>query len=154
MEKVPALFAGFGVLFALGAGCVMALQPAVNARLASRCGHPLQASIVSFGTGFLCLVLLGLILQVGVPKLSSLQTLPAWAWTGGVLGAYMVTVSLLVAPQLGATRWIALVLSGQLALSLILDHFGLVGFSKQPMNWTRLLGVTCVVVGTIIVMRK
>jgi hypothetical protein len=36
----------------------------------------------------------------------------------------MVTVSLLVAPRLGATRWIAFELAGQIALSLVLDHFG------------------------------
>lgn len=141
-------------MFALGAGGVMALQPAVNGRLASQCGHPLQASIISFGTGFLALLAIGTLLRVGTPSAEKLQALPLWAWTGGLLGTYMVTVSLLVAPKLGATRWIALVLTGQIALSILLDHFGLIGYSRQPINGTRLLGVACVIAGVLIVMKN
>ena len=66
----------------------------------------------------------------------------------------MVTVSLLVAPRMGATRWIALVLTGQIALSILLDHFGLIGFSRQPINWPRLLGIACVIAGVLIVMKN
>lgn len=153
MEKFSTLIVILSVVSALGAGCVMALQPAVNAKLSSQCEHPLQASLLSFGTGFLALLLLGLALRIGAPSVTKLQTLPAWAWTGGLMGTYMVTVSLLVAPKLGATRWIALVLTGQIALSLVLDHFGLIGYAKQSFSGLRLLGITCVIIGTILVMR-
>ncbi|MEM7474005.1 MAG: DMT family transporter, partial [Planctomycetota bacterium] len=85
--------------FALFAGCVMALQPAINSKLASQCDHPLQASIISFGTGFLALVAIGLLCGVGMPSWPKLSTLPWWAWTGGLCGTYMVTVSLIAAPK-------------------------------------------------------
>lgn len=132
----------------------MAFQPAVNAKLSSQCSHPLQASIISFGTGFVALVSVGLLLQIGLPTVSKLQTLPIWAWGGGLLGTYMVTVSLLVAPGLGATRWIALVLTGQIVLSLVLDHFGLVGYSQHPLTWQRAIGLLCLAVGVVIVMKN
>lgn len=154
MEKYSYLMASLAIILALGAGGAMAFQPAVNARLSSQCGHPLQASLISFGTGFLALACVGLLLRIGVPSPGRLQTLPPWAWTGGLLGTYMVTVSLLVAPGLGATRWIALVLTGQITLSLILDHFGLLGYSQHPLSWQRLLGVLCLVAGVFIVMRN
>jgi transporter family-2 protein len=153
MERFSTLAAISAVLLALAAGGVMALQPAVNGRLASQCSHPLQASILSFATGLLALIVVGLCLRVGVPSVDKLQTLPLWAWGGGVLGTYMVTVSLLVAPKLGATRWIALVLTGQIVLSLILDHFGLIGYARQAFSWTRAAGVLFLVVGVLIVMR-
>lgn len=153
MDKAGLFTAFLGIALALAAGGVMALQPAVNSRLASQCEHPLQASVISFGTGFLALLLLGIALGIGFPSPAKLSTLPAWAWTGGLLGTYMVTVSLLVAPRLGATRWIALVLTGQILLSLVLDHFGLIGFAKQSISWPRLLGVLCVAVGVILVMK-
>ena len=143
-----------GILLALGAGGVMALQPAVNGRFAGQCNHPIQASIISFGTGFLALLAVGWALRVGWPSAASLRQLPWWAWTGGLLGTYMVTVTLLIAPKLGATRWIALVLSGQIVLSLALDHFGLLGYSHQPLNWTRILGVAMLAVGVILVMNR
>ena len=142
------------VLAALGAGCLMAMQPAVNGKLAGNCSHPLQASIISFGTGLLALMVVGTALRVGLPDWSSLKELPWWAWCGGLIGTYMVTVSLMVAPQLGATRWIALVLAGQIALSLVLDHFGLIGYRQQPINMTRIFGLVCIVLGVVLVMRN
>lgn len=141
------------VLAALAAGCVMALQPAVNARLSNHCSQPLHASWVSFGVGFAALSGILLLLQIGFPQPSKLATAPWWAWLGGLIGIYMVTVSLLVAPQLGATRWIALVLTGQILLSLVLDHFGLIGFAKQSFNGLRLLGVILLLSGVLLVLR-
>ena len=112
MDKSSILWVVLGVVLALGAGCVMAIQPAVNGRLASQCSHPLQASLISFATGFMALLSISILLGTGLPDFSKLSTLPYWAWTGGLLGTYMVTVSLLIAPKLGAVRWIALVLAG------------------------------------------
>ncbi len=152
MDKSNLALAWLSILLAVAAGCAMALQPAANARLASRCEHPLQASIISFGTGLIALLAVGWLFQIGFPHPSKLQTLPAWAWTGGLIGTYMVTVSLLVAPRLGATRWIALVLGGQIALSLILDHFGWVGFAQHPMSWLRLTGVLCLFSGVLLIL--
>lgn len=142
------------VILALGAGCVMALQPAVNARLAAVCGHPLQASIISFGTGFVALVVLGSIWRVGLPSMEKLESLPLWAWTGGLLGTYMVTVSLLVAPKLGATRWLILVLAAQTVLALILDHFGWLGFTHQPLTTQRFVGIALFIAGACLVLLR
>ncbi len=141
------------ILLALTAGCVMAIQPAVNGALAGQCEHPLQASIISFATGLLALVIVASALRTGTPSFTKLGTLPAWAWTGGLIGTYMVTVSLLVAPKLGAARWIALVLSGQIGMSLVLDHFGWLGFSQQPLNWTRCMGIIALLLGIYLVMK-
>jgi bacterial/archaeal transporter family-2 protein len=111
----------------------------------------LQASVISFATGLAALLFVGLVMQIGLPSADRLKTLPGWAWTGGLIGTYMVTVSLLVAPKLGATRWIALVLAGQIGLSLMLDHFG-AGYLQHPLNAMCLLGVVCVAIGVWLVM--
>ncbi|MFN3193635.1 MAG: DMT family transporter [Aureliella sp.] len=153
MDRVFTLMT-LNIIAALAAGCVMALQPAVNARLSTACSHPLQASVISFGTGFLALLLIGTVLRIGTPTVANLTSVPWWAWTGGLLGTYMVTVSLLVAPQLGATRWIALVLTGQVILSLVLDHLGLIGYERQPINGMRLIGISLLLAGVFTVMRN
>lgn len=154
MDKYSSLFVGLAMLLALGAGGVMALQPAVNGRLASQCEHPLQASLISFGTGFVALGLVILVMRIGLPNTQRLVQLPWWAWGGGLLGTYMVTVSLLIAPQIGATRWLVLVLAGQIILSLLLDHFGWLGFPEQPISWRRILGVLLLVLGVVLVVQK
>ncbi|GAB5403310.1 MAG: DMT family transporter [Aureliella sp.] len=153
MDKASAVLASLSIVLALGAGCVMALQPAVNGRLSQFCTHNLQASVISFGVGFAALLIIGCVLQIGVPKLGQLSDVPWWGWTGGLLGAYMVTVSLWVAPSLGATRWIALVLAGQITLSLVLDHFGWLGYAQHPLTLRRVLAVGCLVLGVWGVMK-
>jgi transporter family-2 protein len=132
----------------------MAVQPAANSALAQRCEHPLQASIISFGTGLLALCLVASTLRVGWPVPSKFSGLAPWAWTGGLLGTYMVTVSLLAAPKLGAANWIALVVAGQLGLSLVLDHYGWLGFTSQPMTWPRMVGACCLAAGVFLVLRS
>ena len=154
MEKSAVWITVLATILALGAGCAMALQPAANSKLSSQCGHPLQASIISFTTGLLALIVVGMLLRIGIPTSTNLRTLPAWAWGGGLLGTYMVTVSLTIAPTLGATRWIALVLTGQIVLSLFLDHFGLFGYSQHGLSWQRLVGLFCLATGVVIVLRN
>ncbi len=141
-------------VLAVLAGFAMAIQPAANGTLAGRCTHPLQASIISFGTGLIALCIVGACLRIGLPKLNNFGSLPLWAWLGGVLGTYMVTVSLLVAPRLGAANWIALVIAGQLGLSLLMDHFGWLGFRPHPLTWPRFLGACCLATGVFLVLRS
>lgn len=141
-------------MLAVGAGFALAVQPAANGALAQRCGHPLQASIISFATGLLALCVVGSVMRIGWPAPSRLSGLAPWAWTGGLLGTYMVTVSLLVAPKLGAANWIALVVAGQMGLSLVFDHFGWLGFTAQPLTWPRLLGACCLGAGVFLVLRS
>ena len=153
MDKYSTWLILFGGLLALGAGGVMALQPAVNGKLATQCSHPLQASLISFATGLLAISVVGLVMQIGLPNPSRLVELPWWAWGGGLLGTYMVTVSLLIAPRLGATRWLVLVLAGQVTLSIVLDHFGWLGYPQHSVSWQRIIGVALLVAGVFIVMR-
>lgn len=141
-------------LLAVVAGFAMAVQPAANGTLAQRCEHPLQASIISFATGLLALCAVAAVFRVGWPVPSKFTGLAPWAWTGGLLGTYMVTVSLLAAPKLGAANWIALVVAGQLGLSLVLDHYGWMGFKPHPLTWPRVVGACCLAAGVFLVLRS
>lgn len=141
-------------VLAICAGFAMAVQPAANSALARRCEHPLQASIISFGSGLIALCLVASVLRVGLPVPSKFAGLPPWAWLGGLLGTYMVTVSLLAAPKLGAANWIALVVAGQLGLSLVLDHYGWIGFRPHPLTWVRFVGACCLAIGVFLVLRS
>jgi len=75
------------------------------------------------------------------------RTAPWWSWLGGLLGAVFVTSSILLVPRLGATLFIAAIVTGQLAFSLIIDEFSLLGVSQRPASPGRLLGVAIMMVG-------
>ena len=59
-----------------------------------------------------------------------------------------------MAPKLGATRLIVLVVAGQLLASVIFDHFGLIGYAVRPFNGWRALGCVLLVVAVVIIKAK
>lgn len=56
-------------------------------------------------------------------------------------------------PRLGVASTITLMIAGQLALSLVLDHFGWLGVPRQPLSLTRVAGVALVLAGVLLVRR-
>ena len=129
---------------ALLAGFVFPFQAGINSQLRLWLGHPILAALVSFLIGTSLLLMYPLILGVPLPAWASLREVPWGAWIGGVLGAFTVTSTILLAPRLGAVVLIATVVTGQMIASIILDHYGLVGFRTHPVNPWRLVGVVLV----------
>jgi transporter family-2 protein len=90
-----------------------------------------------------------LLLRLPTPGLATAATQPGWVWLGGVLGAFFLVASVLLAPRMGAARFIAAVVAGQMLLSLLLDQFALAGYPSRPINLWRLAGAALVVVGVL-----
>ncbi|MFM7625110.1 MAG: DMT family transporter, partial [Gammaproteobacteria bacterium] len=76
-----------------------------------------------------------------------------WAWFGGLFGAMYVTVATLAGPRIGALLLLALTVAGQMVASIIVDHYGLLGFAQQPVTTMRLIGVALLVAGIVLVAR-
>ena len=134
-------------LFAIAAGAMLPVQFGINAQLASWVGSPLRATLVSFVVGAAVLFIATLIFARGWPGAEKVGGAPWWVWIGGFLGAFYVLGSVVTAPKLGAATLVALVLAGQAAASLTVDHFGLVGFTESPVTPGRLLGIGLVAFG-------
>ena len=70
-----------------------------------------------------------------------------------LFGAFYVAISTIVAAELGATSLLVLALAGQLAMALVVDHFGWLGLPENPITWVRLLGVALLGVGVWLITR-
>ncbi len=139
-------------LLAITGGATLSVQAGINVQLQQHwAGSPVLAAMVSFTVGALALFVYVLAMRVPIPPLPSKIT--PWHWMGGLLGAYLVSVTVYVAPRLGATTMIALVLAGQVGVSLVLDHFGLVGYAQKAVTWQRLAGVLLVAAGVFLIRR-
>lgn len=134
------------------AGTALALQAPINAQLARWLENPVRSSMISFTVGALTLLVLTLFLGRW-PGPGKLREAPPWVWTGGLLGAFYVTVIILATPRIGATATFALVIAGQLSASILMDHFGVLGLPKHPADWVRLLGVGFLVLGALLIRR-
>ena len=141
----------FFMLLALLAGFVIPTQAGINSQLSLWTKSSILSSTVSFAVGTLVLVVYSAVARIPLPALSTAGTHPWWIWTGGALGAYFVAATIFLAPKLGATTMVALLLAGQMTASLALDHFGLLGYPIHPASLGRIAGVVMIAGGVLLV---
>ncbi|MGE4265341.1 MAG: DMT family transporter [Desulfovibrio sp.] len=139
------------MLTALVAGALMPVQAGVNARLRDSLGDPLMASLVSFCVGTAALLAFILVTRTPWPGLAAASAAPWWSWCGGALGAFFVAVTIILAFKLGATGLMAWIIAGQLIGSVLLDHYGALGFAVREVSWQRLAGVLLLFAGAVLV---
>ncbi len=135
------------------AGAMTAYQPLINAKLNQHLDSPIWASFVSFAVGTAALLALALIMSGGKFMSVETQGLKWWMWTGGLLGAVFVTVAIYVVPYMGVAAMIAVMIAGQLVMAALLDHFGILSESANPISWQKLSGLILLCVGAIITLK-
>jgi transporter family-2 protein len=138
---------------ALLVGALITVQIGSNARLKEALGEALPAVIVSSSLGVILLVAVTLGARTPWPSLSSLADAPWWGWLGGALGAVYAVAPALLARKLGAAPLTALVVTGQLVCSVVLDHFGWVGFAEHAAGMGRIVGCLLMVAGFVLIAR-
>lgn len=139
---------------ALIAGAALPIQFAVNSQLRGFVGGAVAAAAVSFVVGALALSLAALAVGRGLPQLAqSPLGAPWWVWTGGLLGAFFVLMSIVLTPRLGSAPTVGFFLSGQMIASVAIDHFGLFGLAANAVSLPRVLGVALVLGGVFLILR-
>jgi transporter family-2 protein len=141
----------FYIFITLVAGCLMPIQPGINSLLSEATSGPYMASLISFAVGTMALFIWCLAFRFPFPTMQTFAEVPWWYWTGGFLGAVFVTVTVIVAPRLGAVNMLTYLIAGQMLASLILDHYGVLGFPHQELNPWRVLGVIFLIAGVVLI---
>lgn len=139
------------ILVILLAGAVLPIQAAINAQLARTGSNALWAAGMSFFVGTLAILVVYSSFRLPWPGFAQLKAEPLWIWTGGLLGAFVVTSVTFFAPKLGATTLVASIIAGQLVASLLLDHFGALGYNLHEITIWRLFGVLLVATGVVFI---
>lgn len=139
------------LLAALVVGAGQPLQAAINAQLRAHLGDPAWATFVSVAVSFTSIGLYLLIRRQPLPALRAVTAVPWWMWTGGLMGVTFVAFGLIVTPRLGAGVTFALIVLGQVLMSLALDHWGMLGLPVHHISPLRILGAGLLVAGVILV---
>jgi bacterial/archaeal transporter family-2 protein len=144
---------GSAVLATAAVGGLIALQAPFNARLGEAIGD-LQAAFLSFVIGTLALLVLAALARGGLGTLGGARHV-AWYYTlGGVLGAILAFTTLVTVRSLGAGGVTAAVIAGQLAVSVVVDHFGWLGVERSPVSVEKVAGIALLAAGTWLVIRE
>jgi len=141
-------------LLAALSGLMIALQARANGELSLRMGNPIEAALVSFGSGLLIISLISIFtpaIRKGMNNLKSAvsrKEIPVWTLFAGMLGGSFVAVQTQIVPIIGVAIYSVASIAGQTAASLIVDRIGLTGGGKKQITVRRVAaaGVTVVAV--------
>ena len=132
-------------------GILLPIQVGINLELARYINSPVLAAFISFLVGGFCLLIGAFAVKAPFPTWNQVVSLPCWTWTGGLIGAIAVLGSIVAGPKIGALVLVSLLLAGQLVASILIDHYGWLGFSVQKIDFQRLLGVVLLVGGFLLI---
>jgi len=140
-------------LLALLAGAMMPTPAATNNKMAVVTDSPILAAFLSFLVGTVALFVCVIASGTPMTSFSSIKDAPPIAWAGGFLGAFFVTAAVLLVPRLGVAMTFSTLIAGQMIVTVIIDHFGLLGVPVREVSIARIGGILLISVGVILIRR-
>lgn len=129
------------LLVVLVAGMGLSVEAGLLGPLGEQVGH-LSATLSIFLVGALLLTLV----LVFAPRrqLGQLFAQPRWMLTGSILGPIYVIILTIATPLVGVGMTMVGILCGQVAASLVIDHYGLLGSEKRAVDGYRVLALVMI----------
>lgn len=141
----------FFVLLAVAAGAVLPVQAALNGKMGKAVGDPVYAAFISFVVGSAGLFVYLLATKTDITTIAGAKSVDWSVWTAGILGGFYVACVIILAPRLGVALTFGLVVTGQLAISLLIDNYGLLGIPVHSINWQRIAGILLIICGVVLI---
>lgn len=132
------------------AGVGGAMQSPTNNALSMHVGR-LEASCISFATGFIFILIITLIATKGRLLAERQKGIEWWMTIGGPYGATVVFINIVAVPHLGTAVLLICTMMGQLGGGMLVDSFGLLRTAKIKMNSWRYAGVLIIALGVVAV---
>lgn len=130
------------VLLSLAGGALLSMQAAINGKLGSAVGT-FRSAFLTFAIGALITALLIVFFE---PKQTvTLLDVPKWQLLGALFGVPYVAIMAFAVPRIGSAVATVAVITGQIAMSLLIDSFGWLGNAQIPFSGSRGLAVLCLV---------
>jgi len=132
------------ILIGLAGGIAVGVQAPLSSIINQRLGPLESIFIVHLGGALVSLIPL---LIYGGGKLSNWRTVPWYALGAGSLGLVVIFSMTYMIPRVGVAPALIILLSGQLLIGSVMDHFGLLGAVQRPLELTRVIGLAVVFFG-------
>ena len=135
----------------LVAGILQAWGPPMNGALRQALVNPWLASVVSFLPVIAFLMVVMFCLPRPLPTAGSISGMPWWAPLGGLLGSFAVIAGLLFVDKVGAGPYAGITIGANLAMSIVIDQFGLFGMHQHSISLFRAIGAILMIVGVALI---
>src|SRR5512141_2345428 len=132
------------VLIGILGGLAVGMQGPIATQMGQRVGSAGSSFVVHVSGAFLSGALL---LTRGGENIQNWRSLSWYMLGSGFFGVVLYLTINHTMPRLGATTALALIIIGQLAMGILIDHFGLFGPAIRQLDGWRIVGLIFLVVG-------
>ncbi len=132
--------------YAILIGVLITIMVTFNGILESHIGNYLAVLIIHI----VGLTSISLILIMKREKPVFKKGIPYYLYSGGAIGILLVLVNNICFSNLGASLTLSLGVFGQLLLSSVIDHFGLMGMDVYKFQPKKLIGFSIILIGIVI----
>ena len=110
-----------------------------------------ESVFITYASGGVLVSLVMLVSQGS--NLKAWAAVPWYALTAGLLGLVIVGTIGYTVPRLGLSTAFTIIVASQFIVAAMLNHFGWLGATVRPMDWTRLVGIMLLIGGVWIMTR-
>ncbi|RIP34909.1 DMT family transporter [Staphylococcus gallinarum] len=135
-------------IIAIVAGIFLSIEGAIYAVLGDHIGK-LESSLYNFAIGSVILAIA--LLFLGKGSLSYTVSAPKWELTGGLLGVVYLTVLVIAIPLIGVGLAMGSVVVGQMIMSAVIEHYGLLGSEKKPLRIEKIIAIILMIIALTLI---
>lgn len=123
-------------------GAVLAAQSSINGRLGAQAGV-IESAWLTFVIGAVLTFLLMFFFEPA--QQATLFSVPKWQLTGALFGVVYMLAIVFAVPRVGTAAATVAVISGQLLMSLLIDHFGWLSNAVRPLDASRYIAMALLI---------
>ena len=138
------------LLVGIAGGIAVGFQSPLASMMGAKIGSLESIFFIHFGGAVAAALLLAL---KGGGNLSRWREVPWYALIAGIFGLAVIGAMNWTIPRAGIATSVLLILTGQLVVSLVLDHHGWLGVEAHPVSIARAAGILLVFGGTWLTLR-
>jgi bacterial/archaeal transporter family-2 protein len=144
---------GVAALLAFAAGLGGAVQIAVQGRLGERVGS-LEALTTAAVVGAVFAVAVLLVVRRSFDGVAEAIGGPKWLLLGGIMGVFIVFSITVAGPRIGIVATSAFLIAAQFGFAAAIDRYGWFGVERVATTWPRIVGITLLVAGAALTLRR
>ena len=132
------------LLIGLAGGIAVGVQAPLSSIINQRLG-PLESVFIVHAGGMIAALIP--LLFWGGGKLANWRAVPSYALGAGALGLVVIFSMTYMIPRIGVAPALIILLTGQLLIGSVMDHFGWLGAAQRPIDLMRVVGLAVVFLG-------
>lgn len=139
---------------ALLVGLIIPFQGIITANLAQKLDHPFLSAFINFLGGLIVFTAAIMMSSASIPAMKKITEVPWYLYSGGLVGSIFIFGALFALPKVGSAGFFALVVFGQMLMTAIVDHYGLMGMPVHKVDLYRVLGILFLLTGCYFIIKK